>query len=208
MVKVFYTKISFQQQQKNQCQENIQNWSNLQFIWAAAWQNHQNDVCAHQRLRSAWTCTLVVWWESSLCTQGIAKDPVLLQVDSEDWSDWADAQADLNLRWAHMSFCWFCHAAAHLVHWSLDSFWLLCERPFYRNDPKFFGQICLGKQCSLIRVYTVCHSFCIVWTHYSMVEPHSSNFRLITTNFLGVRIFRKFTVIWIGYWYLEFSNCI
>ena len=47
---------------------------------------------------------------------------------------------------------------------------------------------------SLIRVYTVCHSVCIVWTHYSMVEPHSSNFRVITTNFLGVRIFRKFTV--------------
>ena len=40
---------------------------------------------------------------------------------------------------------------------------------------------------SLIRVYTVCHSVCIVWTHYPMVEPHSSNF-------LGVRIFRKFTV--------------
>ena len=28
-----------------------------------------------------------------------------------------------------------------------------------------------------------------------MVEPHSSNFRVITTNFLCVRIFRKFTVI-------------
>ena len=27
-----------------------------------------------------------------------------------------------------------------------------------------------------------------------MIEPHSSNFRVITTNFLGVRIFRKFTV--------------
>ena len=25
------------------------------------------------------------------------------------WSDWAYAQADLNLRWAHMPFCWFCH---------------------------------------------------------------------------------------------------
>ena len=49
--------------------------------------------------------------------------------------------------------------------------------------------------CSLIRVYTICHSICIVWTHYSMVEPHSSNFRVITTNFLGVQIFRKFTVI-------------
>ena len=45
-----------------------------------------------------------------------------------------------------------------------------------------------------VRVYTVCHSVCIVWTHYSMVEPHSSNFRVITTNILGVRIFRKFTV--------------
>ena len=27
-----------------------------------------------------------------------------------------------------------------------------------------------------------------------MVEPHSSNFRVITTNFVGVRIFRTFTV--------------
>ena len=25
------------------------------------------------------------------------------------WSDWADAQADLSLRWAHMSVCWVCH---------------------------------------------------------------------------------------------------
>ena len=47
----------------------------------------------------------------------------------------------------------------------------------------------------LFRIYTVYHSVCIVWTHYSMVEPHSSNFRVITTNFLGVRIFRKITVI-------------
>ena len=37
---------------------------------------------------------------------------------------------------------------------------------------------------------------CIVWTHYSMVEPHSSNFRVITTNLLGVQIFRKFTVVY------------
>ena len=28
-----------------------------------------------------------------------------------------------------------------------------------------------------------------------MVEPHNSNLRVITTNFLGVRIFRKFTVM-------------
>ena len=57
------------------------------------------------------------------------------------------------------------------------------------------GQTVQTQISSVIRVYTVCHSVCIVWTHYSMVEPHSSNFRMITTNFLGVRIFRKFMVM-------------
>ena len=32
-----------------------------------------------------------------------------------------------------------------------------------------------------------------------MVEPHNSNFRVITTNFLGVRIFRKLTVNMVKY---------
>ena len=40
-----------------------------------------------------------------------------------------------------------------------------------------------------------CHSVSIIWTHYSMVEPHSLNFRMITTIFLGVRKFWKFTVL-------------
>ena len=33
-----------------------------------------------------------------------------------------NVQADLSLRWAHMSFCWFCHAAAdlHLNHCSSE----------------------------------------------------------------------------------------
>ena len=33
---------------------------------------------------------------------------------SEDWSDWVNAQADQSLRWAHRSFCWFCHATAQI----------------------------------------------------------------------------------------------
>ena len=32
----------------------------------------------------------LVWAESSLCTQWVAKDPSFLYTDSEDWSDWAD----------------------------------------------------------------------------------------------------------------------
>ena len=35
-----------------------------------------------------------VWSQSSLCAQWVAKDPSFLHTDSEDWSDWADAQAD------------------------------------------------------------------------------------------------------------------
>ena len=31
------------------------------------------------------------------------------------WSNWADAQADPSLHWAHMPFCWFCHVAAQLL---------------------------------------------------------------------------------------------
>ena len=30
------------------------------------------------------------------------------------WSDWADAQADLSLRWAHTHFLWFWHVVAHI----------------------------------------------------------------------------------------------
>ena len=65
---------------------------------------------------------------------------------------------------------------------------------FWTDMPGQKVQTQIRLRSSLIRVYTVCHSVCIVWTHYSMVEPHSSNFRVITTNFWGVRIFSKFTV--------------
>ena len=34
--------------------------------------------------------------------------------DQTGQSDRVDAQADLYLRWAHRSFCWFCNAAAQM----------------------------------------------------------------------------------------------
>ena len=45
-----------------------------------------------------------VWSESLLCPSWVAKDPVFFHADSEDWSDWAEAQADLSLRWTQRSF--------------------------------------------------------------------------------------------------------
>ena len=44
-------------------------------------------------------------------------------------------------------------------------------------------------------VYTVCYSVYVFWTRFSTVKPRCSNFRMNTTNVLGVRIIRKFTVI-------------
>ena len=52
-----------------------------------------------------------VWSESLLCASWVAKDTRFLHADSED-SD-SDPQADLSLRRAHMSFCWFCRAVDH-----------------------------------------------------------------------------------------------
>ena len=79
-----------------------------------------------------------------------------------------------------------------------ELFKLLMQK--YRNDPKFSHRYAWANSADpdqtsdLIRVFTVCRSVFIVWTHYSMVEPHSSNFRVTTTNILGVRNVRIFMV--------------
>ena len=58
----------------------------------------------------------------------------------------------------------------------------------YCNDPKFsdrkvWADIVDPDQTAPIRVYTVCYSVCIFWTHYFMVEVHCLNFRMITAIF-------------------------
>ena len=80
-------------------------------IWAASWQNQENDCAPSEdldqpgyppslirvfavRSMGSWGTKLSSCWQRRL------------------WSDWADTQADLSLRSAH-SHCWFCHEAAH-----------------------------------------------------------------------------------------------
>ena len=88
----------------------VRNWSPC---YELSWQNQQNGICTKWRLRTAW---------ASICIQWVAKDPSFLHADSEDWSDRADAQADLSLRWAHMPFCWFWHEVAHFCITFFHSF--------------------------------------------------------------------------------------
>ena len=55
-----------------------------------------------------------IWSESSLSAWRNLGPLASHWAHSEDWSDCADAQTDLSLRWAHMSFYWFCHEVAQL----------------------------------------------------------------------------------------------
>ena len=48
-----------------------------------------------------------VWSESSLSEWRKLGSLAAHWAHSEDWSDWADAQADLSLRWAHTDFVGF-----------------------------------------------------------------------------------------------------
>ena len=48
-----------------------------------------------------------IWSESSLFAWRKLGSLATHWVHSEDWSDWADAQADLSLRWAHTHFVGF-----------------------------------------------------------------------------------------------------
>ena len=83
----------------------------------------QNGMCAQRRLRSAWSSaqsdqsSLSAWRKlGSLATHW---------AHNEDWSDWVDAQADLNLRWAQ-SFCWFCCEAAHFINFRVSKSVFFC----------------------------------------------------------------------------------
>ena len=55
-----------------------------------------------------------IWSESLLSAWRYIASSATHWAHCEDWPDWADAQADLSLRWAHRPYCLFCHEAAHL----------------------------------------------------------------------------------------------
>ena len=77
--------------------------------WATAWQNQQIDLCAQRTLRSAWACAV---FAGCLKKAWVLSYPMSAQ--RRLWLDCTDAPADLCVRWAHMSFRWFCHALAQI----------------------------------------------------------------------------------------------
>ena len=109
------------------------------------------------------------------------------------WSDWADAQADLSLRWVHTHFVGF--VMSRLINTiGILSIW--SDRQVFANSVES-GQ---GLHCLELCLH--------LWMHYCMVDPHCSNFRIITAIFLGVRIFLFFMKHHYGWKAKAFLFCI
>ena len=64
----------------------------------------------------------------------------------------------------------------------------------YRKNSKYWDMLL---RSSLIRIYTVCHSFYIYWRHYFIIKFNGFILRTTTVAGLGVPIFRVFTVLFI-----------
>ena len=63
-----------------------------------------------------------------------------------------------------------------------------------RSEQTVQTQIRLLLENRLIRVYTVCHSICSFWTHYSVLRSPCLNFMVITANLVVVRVLGDFMV--------------
>ena len=74
--------------------------------WATSWQNQQNGMCTQWRLGSAWASpSLIRVFAVRMKKAWVLSYP--LRAQRRHWSDWANAQADLSLRWAHSHFVGF-----------------------------------------------------------------------------------------------------
>ena len=94
----------------------IKIWQPLQIdtIWATTWQNQQSDSAPIEDSdQPGHAPSLIRVFAVHVKKAWVLSYP--LSPQRRLWSDWADAQADLSLRGAHMPFCWFCHVAAHLL---------------------------------------------------------------------------------------------
>ena len=89
-------------------------WSRVYLhIWAATRQSQQNDCAPNEDSDQAGhSPSLIRAFDVRMKKPWVLS--YLMSTQQRLWSDWADAQTDLNLRWAHMPFRWFCHEAAHL----------------------------------------------------------------------------------------------
>ena len=110
-IRTVFQNLTFKKISENWCQINTDHEENMAMwytciIWAASWQNQQNDCAPSEDSSEDVQADLSLRWALSYP----------LSTQRRLWSDWADVQADLSTRWAQshfVDFCWFFHEAAH-----------------------------------------------------------------------------------------------
>ena len=121
-------------------------------IWAVSWQNQQNDCAPSEDSdQPGHPPSLIRVFAVRMKKAWVLSYP--LSAQRRLWSDWADAQADPNLRWAHSSFCLFCRAVAHLVLTSMI------------NSGGLFYLWCLRQS---VQIYRVCVCVCVCVCFFSI----------------------------------------
>ena len=137
-------------------------------IWAASCQNQQNDCAPSEDSDQPWHPPSLIGVFA--CVQWVANlGPKLSSCGQRRlWADWADAQADLSLRWAHTHFVGVVMSRLNLTFLLvLKVTQLLYKSP--ERSPKFISvyqvfhissfRFVLLTNCPIQVLFICCHSF-------------------------------------------------
>ena len=93
----------------------LRHFIHMSSIWASAQQNHKMPFAPSEDSdQPGHPPSLITVFAVRTKKAWFLSYP--LSAQRRFWSDWADAQANLSLRWVHLSFCWFSRALAHVLH--------------------------------------------------------------------------------------------
>ena len=96
--------------------------SNCKLIWAATWQNQQNECAPSEDSdQPGHPPSLIRVFAVRMKKPWVLSYP--LSAQRRLWSNWVDAQADLSLRWAHTHFVGF--VMLWLISWM--TYWMSIE---------------------------------------------------------------------------------
>ena len=103
-------------------------------IWAATWQNQQSDCAPSEDSdQSGHPPNLIRAFAARIKKTWVLSYP--LSAQRRLWSDSADAQADLSLRWAHSHFVGF--AMSRLIYFLSESLIITVKPPEIVRDSLF-----------------------------------------------------------------------
>ena len=133
------------------------------------WHVHPGKTQISLGIHPVWSESSLSAWRKlgSLATHWVHSS-YPLSAQQRRWSDWADTQADLSLRWAHMPFYWFCHEVSH--------FCFRCSSHFGSSSVQVsFQQGVQGLQPGAVKITRKKHALLIMepWSLGAKIWKHA-----------------------------------